>query len=155
MLYVIWYTFLSLQGETGLHLACEKGLLKLTEILLDKGANPNSQTLKPSHSATEQLTFDGELPPVSQQTPLHLALVHRHSDIVEIFLQHKGKCYTSSLVPLSSVNSGIISCIYYCDFPHHFFKKMLNNHVTLMTENGWLFKAKGQVKKITYTSILF
>ncbi|XP_076107100.1 rabankyrin-5-like isoform X1 [Mytilus galloprovincialis] len=79
------------KGETGLHLACEKGLLKLTEILLDKGANPNSQTLKPSHSATEQLTFDGELPPVSQQTPLHLALVHRHSDIVEIFLQHKVK----------------------------------------------------------------
>ena len=91
------FTYLHLQGETALHLACEKGLLKLTEILLDKGANPNSQTLKPSLSVTQQMTFDGELPPVSQQTPLHLALVHRHSDVVEIFLQHKSKCCMHSI----------------------------------------------------------
>lgn len=76
--------------------------MKLTEILLDRGGNPNSQTLKPS--PTEQYAFDEETPPASQQTPLHLALVHRHSDVVEIFLQHKGeRSLVSMIYPLGII----------------------------------------------------
>lgn len=80
---IIWF-----QGETPLHFACLKGLTELVEVLLDKGANPNSQTHTPS---TGHLGLEEETTPVSQQTPLHLALVNNHSSIVELFLQHKSK----------------------------------------------------------------
>lgn len=80
---IFWF-----QGETPLHLACLKGLTELVEVLLDKGANPNSQTHTPS---TGHLGLEEETTPVSQQTPLHLALVNNHSSIVELFLQHKSK----------------------------------------------------------------
>ncbi|XP_062587167.1 rabankyrin-5-like isoform X2 [Saccostrea cucullata] len=76
------------KGETPLHLACLNGLTELVEVLLDKGANPNSQTHAPS---VDQLNLEEETTPVSQQTPLHLALVNSHSSIVELFLQHKIK----------------------------------------------------------------
>jgi len=78
------------QGETALHLACEKGLSRLVEVLLEKGANPNAQTYKPT--LTNSLVMKGETTAVMLQTPLHLALVNKYSDIVEIFLQHKGTC---------------------------------------------------------------
>ncbi|XP_055996829.1 rabankyrin-5-like isoform X5 [Ostrea edulis] len=76
------------KGEIPLHLACLKGLTELVDVLLDRGANPNSQTHSPSIG---HLGLEEETTPVSQQTPLHLALVNSHSSIVELFLQHKIK----------------------------------------------------------------
>ena len=78
------------QGETALHLACHKGLSKLVEVLLKKGANPNTQTESTSLMGANQ-DGQGEGTPVTRQTPLHLALVNRFSEIVEIFLQYKSK----------------------------------------------------------------
>ncbi|KAL3858016.1 hypothetical protein ACJMK2_012632 [Sinanodonta woodiana] len=80
------------KGETALHIACEKGLTRLVKVLLDRGANPNIQTLKPVHPTTGlqmNLLMEEEAPPVSQQTPLHRALLNEHEDIVNIFLQYK------------------------------------------------------------------
>ncbi|CAG2230838.1 ANKFY1 [Mytilus edulis] len=82
-------------GDVLLHLATRCGNERAGIFLAKNGAKLNLTNNKGETglhlASTEQLTFDGELPPVSQQTPLHLALVHRHSDIVEIFLQHKVK----------------------------------------------------------------
>ncbi|XP_052802681.1 rabankyrin-5-like isoform X2 [Mya arenaria] len=80
------------KGETPLHIACEKGLTELVKILLDKGGNPNAQTKKVESSMSglpSEFLPEGETTPVSQQTPLHLALLNGHSDIVNVFLQFK------------------------------------------------------------------
>ena len=88
------YVYVSLQGETALHLACEKGLAKLVKVLLDNGGNPNAQTLKitdPSGGLPAEFLTEGESTPASQQTPLHLALSQGNSEIVSMFLQFKCK----------------------------------------------------------------
>ncbi|KAL4223226.1 Ankyrin repeat and FYVE domain-containing protein 1 [Mactra antiquata] len=80
------------KGETPLHIACEKGLTDLVVVVLDKGANPNSQTLKVeslSGSYTTDFLTETETVPTSQQTPLHLALSNGFSDIVNVFLSFK------------------------------------------------------------------
>ncbi|KAL5017224.1 hypothetical protein ScPMuIL_006813 [Solemya velum] len=79
------------KGETPLHIACEGGLGNLVKSLLDRRANPNTQTLGPSSHALGQTDFglEDDTLPVARQTPLHLALLHKHSDIVELFLEHK------------------------------------------------------------------
>lgn len=82
------------KGETPLHFACEAGLTGLVKALLDRGANPNSQTFKPSMSAIENdlaaLGMSGEESrPVSKQTPLHLALSRAHNSVVQVFLKYK------------------------------------------------------------------
>ena len=107
----------SFQGETALHLACEKGLPKLVKVLLDNGGNPNSQTLKitdPSGGLPAEFLMEGETTPVSQQTPLHLALAQGNSEIVSLFLQFKckydmstvGKFYTGTFCFVAS--AGVI-----------------------------------------------
>lgn len=58
-------------------------------MLLENGANPNSQTSRTSSTA-DKFGLEGEINQVTQQTPLHLALENNNSDIVQIFLQHKG-----------------------------------------------------------------
>ena len=90
------------QGETPLHFACEAGLTELVKVLLDKGANPNSQTFTASMSALESnlvaLGVSGEESrPVSRQTPLHLALTRTHDDVVQVFLKYKGGPQTRSV----------------------------------------------------------
>lgn len=85
-----------LQGETPLHFACEAGLTELVKILLERGANSNSQTLKSSASSLDTeldfLGLGGEgARPISKQTPLHLALAKAHNSVVQVFLQYKGK----------------------------------------------------------------
>ncbi|XP_060560051.1 rabankyrin-5-like, partial [Ruditapes philippinarum] len=80
------------KGETPLHIACEKSLTNLVVVLLDKGSNPNAQTVKietSGGSLTSDLLSENDTVPVSQQTPLHLALLNGHSDIVNVFLQFK------------------------------------------------------------------
>ena len=69
-----------------MHLACEKGLVKLAETLLEKGSNPNAKTHMPAMSGFE----DTENTKVYRQTPLHVAIANRHAEIVAIFLQYKG-----------------------------------------------------------------
>ncbi|XP_052269001.1 rabankyrin-5-like isoform X3 [Dreissena polymorpha] len=80
------------KGETPLHIACEKGLTNLVKVLLNKGGNPNAQTRTiepPLSSLPSELLTDADTAPVSQQTPLHLALLSNHADILAIFLQFK------------------------------------------------------------------
>lgn len=75
------------QNETALHVACEKGLVHLVQVLLSNGANPNTQT----SAQLNTLTLDDEEQiPVTKQTPLHLAILSKREDIVDVFLQHKG-----------------------------------------------------------------
>lgn len=67
-------------------------MVSLVKVLLDKGGNPNAQTLKvdnPGGNLPAELLTDSETVPVSQQTPLHLALLNGNSDIVNVFLQFK------------------------------------------------------------------
>uniref|UniRef100_A0AAZ3P4Q1 FYVE-type domain-containing protein n=1 Tax=Oncorhynchus tshawytscha TaxID=74940 RepID=A0AAZ3P4Q1_ONCTS len=65
-------------GETPLHTACRCGLAGLTAELLHQGANPNLQTQK-------ALPDEG----VSLQSPLHMAIVHNHPDVVSVILEQK------------------------------------------------------------------
>lgn len=84
----------SFQGETPLHIACEKGMVELVKVLLDKGGNPNAQTLKvdnPGGNLPTEFLSESEEVPVSQQTPLHLAILNGYSEIVSLFLQFKCK----------------------------------------------------------------
>ena len=103
------------QGETALHLACEKGLAKLVKVLLDNGGNPNAQTSKiidPSGGLPAEFLTEGESTPASQQTPLHLALVQGNSEIVSLFLQFKCKYPCSGKLNVSILvqgNSEIVS----------------------------------------------
>jgi len=69
-------------------------MVNLVKVLLDKGGNPNAQTLKvdnPGGSLPTELLGESEAAPVSQQTPLHLAILSDNSDIVSVFLQFKCK----------------------------------------------------------------
>ena len=105
------------QGETALHLACDKGLTKLVKVLLDNGGNPNSQTVKiinPSGGLPVEFLTEGDTTPVSQQTPLHLALVQGNSEIVSLFLQYKCKqfLYLSISNPLTLCLLRNFACIF-------------------------------------------
>jgi ankyrin repeat protein len=81
------------QGETPLHFACEAGFPQLVKVLLDKGANPNSQTHKSTLSALDSSLAEmgEEIHPVGRQTPLHLALAKTHNSVVKVFLDYKGR----------------------------------------------------------------
>ncbi|XP_025091346.1 rabankyrin-5-like isoform X2 [Pomacea canaliculata] len=88
------------KGETPLHFACEAGLTELVKILLERGANSNSQTLKSSASSLDTeldfLGLGGEgAQPISKQTPLHLALAKAHNSVVQVFLQYKAQVQKS------------------------------------------------------------
>uniref|UniRef100_A0A8C7HZT8 Ankyrin repeat and FYVE domain containing 1 n=1 Tax=Oncorhynchus kisutch TaxID=8019 RepID=A0A8C7HZT8_ONCKI len=67
-------------GETPLHTACRCGLADLTAELLQQGANPNLQTQK---------ALPDEAQGVSLQSPLHMAIVHNHPDVVSVILEQK------------------------------------------------------------------
>uniref|UniRef100_A0A674AQG9 Ankyrin repeat and FYVE domain containing 1 n=1 Tax=Salmo trutta TaxID=8032 RepID=A0A674AQG9_SALTR len=67
-------------GETPLHTACRCGLAGLTAELLQQGANPNLQTQK---------ALPDEAQGVSLQSPLHMAIVHNHPDVVSVILEQK------------------------------------------------------------------
>ncbi|MGH0151981.1 UNVERIFIED_CONTAM: hypothetical protein FKN15_040266 [Acipenser sinensis] len=74
-------------GETPLHTACRIGLANLTAELLQQGANPNLQTEQP-------LPGDSGAPPeqgqgVYLQSPLHMAIVYNHPDVVSVILEQK------------------------------------------------------------------
>lgn len=69
------------QGETPLHTACRCGLAGLTAELLQQGANPNLQTQK---------ALPDDAQGVSLQSPLHMAIVHNHPDVVSVILEQKG-----------------------------------------------------------------
>ncbi|KAI1903736.1 hypothetical protein AGOR_G00030290 [Albula goreensis] len=70
-------------GETPLHTACRCGLASLTAELLQQGANPNLQTEKPLPE--DERGGQG----VFLQSPLHMAIVHNHPDVVSVILEQK------------------------------------------------------------------
>ena len=61
--------------------------MKLTEVLLENGANPNAQTTASLESCDETDPF---AEPVTKETPLHLAIRCRHPDVIKIILDYKG-----------------------------------------------------------------
>uniref|UniRef100_A0A8B9LR24 Ankyrin repeat and FYVE domain containing 1 n=1 Tax=Astyanax mexicanus TaxID=7994 RepID=A0A8B9LR24_ASTMX len=69
-------------GETPLHTACRCGLAGLTAELLQQGANPNLQT-------QSALPDSDRSHGVSLQSPLHMAIVHNHPDVVSVILEQK------------------------------------------------------------------
>ncbi|XP_029546207.1 rabankyrin-5 [Salmo trutta] len=71
-------------GETPLHTACRCGLAGLTAELLHQGANPNLQTQKALPDETLALAQG-----VSLQSPLHMAIIHNHPDVVSVILEQK------------------------------------------------------------------
>uniref|UniRef100_A0A672L1J6 Zinc finger ZZ-type and EF-hand domain containing 1 n=1 Tax=Sinocyclocheilus grahami TaxID=75366 RepID=A0A672L1J6_SINGR len=70
-------------GETPLHTACRYGLAGLTAELLQQGANPNLQTDSTLPDGVEKSQG------VSLQSPLHLAIIHNHPDVVSVILEQK------------------------------------------------------------------
>ena len=65
-----------------LHVACRHGLASFVKALLNKGANPNAQTLSGLSSSST----------LHKQTPLHLAIENTHKEVVQVFLDFKGTC---------------------------------------------------------------
>jgi ankyrin repeat protein len=61
-------------------LACENGLVRLVEALLESGADPNVQTAKSSNL----------------QTPMHKAILNNHESILELFIMHNRTARSSS-----------------------------------------------------------
>ncbi|KAK1157442.1 rabankyrin-5 [Acipenser oxyrinchus oxyrinchus] len=73
-------------GETPLHTACRIGLANLTAELLQQGANPNLQTEQPLLGDSGRL---GARAGVYLQSPLHMAIVYNHPDVVSVILEQK------------------------------------------------------------------
>ncbi|KAH8039921.1 hypothetical protein HPB51_009177 [Rhipicephalus microplus] len=68
------------KGETPLHAACQAGLARLVQTLLERGADPNKQTLG-SASDDEDARY--------LETPLHRAVLNKHVEAVRSILRHK------------------------------------------------------------------
>ena len=66
--------------------------------MLLKGANPNAVTSTPLVPDFPEDDGTDETP-AYQQTPLHVAIVNRHKDVVQVFLNYKGSyCLASRKV---------------------------------------------------------
>ncbi|XP_041096935.1 rabankyrin-5 [Polyodon spathula] len=74
-------------GETPLHTACRNGLANLTAELLQQGANPNLQTEQPLPGDSGASPEQGQ--GVYLQSPLHMAIVYNHPDVVSVILEQK------------------------------------------------------------------
>ncbi|GFY63345.1 rabankyrin-5 [Trichonephila inaurata madagascariensis] len=73
------------KGEAPLHISCTKGLATFTQVLLQKGANPNLQTT--ALHTMMNVNIDEDV--VYQQTPLHLAILERHENTIQAIIDHK------------------------------------------------------------------
>ena len=56
-----------------MHMACDFGLERLVDALLEKGANPNLQT--------SRLT--------NNESPMHRAILKSHEHLLDLFIKHK------------------------------------------------------------------
>ncbi|KAK8784758.1 hypothetical protein V5799_008871 [Amblyomma americanum] len=68
------------KGETPLHAACQAGLSRLVQTLLEYGADPNKQTLGSSADDDDARYLE---------TPLHRAVINKHFEAVRSILRHK------------------------------------------------------------------
>ncbi|KAK3918454.1 Rabankyrin-5 [Frankliniella fusca] len=66
------------QGQTAMHVACERGLAKLVAALLNAGGNPNLQTLTASDAGGAH-----------RQTPLHVAIANRNEDAAHVIIDYR------------------------------------------------------------------
>ena len=56
-----------------MHLACDNGMSKLVELLLQKLADPNVQTSASTNS----------------YTPMHKAILSNHENLLDLFIKHR------------------------------------------------------------------
>lgn len=63
--------------ESVLHVACEFGLMRLVDVLLEQNADPNVQSSKLTNSLT----------------PMHKAILNNHETVLNLFIKLKGKNY--------------------------------------------------------------
>ena len=68
------------KGQGALHLSALKGLAKLAKALLEHGASPNVQTVFKSDSDYSY-----------RQTPLHLAIEAKQTDVIDVLLESKSE----------------------------------------------------------------
>ncbi len=59
----------------------ENGMASLVQLLLEKGADPNAQTTKLANS----------------QTPMHKAILNSHENILNLFIDFKGRTMLSHI----------------------------------------------------------
>lgn len=78
---------LYLQGETALHVACEKGLSALIRKLLECGANPNIATALPD----SVLAGDEVVSRSYRMTPLLSAILNQQDAAVKTILEYNSK----------------------------------------------------------------
>ncbi|KAJ1524187.1 hypothetical protein ONE63_010710 [Megalurothrips usitatus] len=66
------------QGQSAMHLACERGLSRLVAALLEAGGNPNLQTLAAAEAGAAH-----------RQTPLHVAVANAHEDAARVIVDYR------------------------------------------------------------------
>ena len=74
------------QGETALHIACERGLVNLIIKLLDCGANPNISTAIPDNLGIGEDVVNSSF----RLTPILTAILNRHDVAVRAILDYYG-----------------------------------------------------------------
>lgn len=81
------------RGETPLHLAAYHGLTVLVDTLLKKGANCNMMTSNslslPNGGDSAADPFQDEEDYAYNQTPLHLAILGRNADVIDIIVKYR------------------------------------------------------------------
>lgn len=68
-------------GQSPLHITAHKGFVKLTQKLLEKGSSPDLQTVIKASEEDQDY----------RQTPLHLAILSKQIDVIQVFLNHEKK----------------------------------------------------------------
>lgn len=87
-----------LQGETALHVACERGLVNLITRLLECGANPNIPTLPPESIGVAEEVVSSSY----RLTPIQTAILNRQEEAVRAMLEYSGMISYVSIYLLKS-----------------------------------------------------
>lgn len=82
-------------GKTPLHLAAERGLTKLVELLLDNGADMHA-IIGADTFQSGRVMFTVKSYPFDGQTPVHVAVMEGHEDVVKLFIEKGANVYVKN-----------------------------------------------------------